>query len=119
MRISQRAAHSYHAKIPRQWEHVHDEIGYNYRLPNINAALGCAQLEQLEEFLRKKRQVADAYTAYFKGIGIHFVLEPEHARSNYWLNAILLKNRKERNKFLLYSNSNGVKTRPAWRLMKR
>ncbi|HCE45636.1 MAG TPA: LegC family aminotransferase [Lentisphaeria bacterium] len=107
------------AKIPHKWEYVHDETGYNYRLPNLNAALGCAQLEQLDGFLRKKRKLAAAYAEYFKGAGIPFVLEPEHARSNYWLNAILLKNRAERNKFLLYSNSNGVMTRPAWRLMNK
>ncbi len=107
------------AKIPHKWEYVHDETGYNYRLPNINAALGCAQLEKLKGFLVKKRLLADTYATYFKSIGIPFVLEPEYARSNYWLNAILLKNRAERNKFLEYSNSNGVMTRPAWRLMNK
>ncbi|MFA6290436.1 MAG: LegC family aminotransferase [Victivallales bacterium] len=107
------------AKIPHKWEYVHDETGYNYRLPNINAALGCAQLEQLEGFIMEKRRLAGAYGAYFEGVGIKFVTEPKHARSNYWLNAILLKNRAERNRFLLYSNSNGVMTRPAWRLMNK
>ena len=107
------------AKIPHKWEYVHDETGYNYRLPNINAALGCAQLEQLEGFLRGKRRLAGTYAAYFRTAGIPFVLEPEHARSNYWLNAILLKNRTDRNKFLVHSNSNGVMTRPAWRLMNK
>jgi aminotransferase in exopolysaccharide biosynthesis len=107
------------AKISHKWEYVHDETGYNYRLPNINAALGCAQLEQLNVFIKEKRCLAGIYAEYFKGIGISFVLEPKYARSNYWLNTILLKNRTERNKFLFYSNSNGVMTRPAWRLMNK
>lgn len=107
------------AKIPHRWEFRHDHIGYNYRMPNINAALGCAQMETLPLFLEKKRQLAEIYQGYFSKKGISFFVEPEHCRSNYWLNAILLDNEKERDDFLEYSNSNGVMTRPIWRLMNK
>lgn len=105
------------AKISHKWEYIHDCIGYNYRLPNINAALGCAQMEQLPEFLEKKRHLAVIYADFFENIGVTFFREPEHATSNYWLNAIILKDRQEREAFLKYSNQHGVLTRPIWRLM--
>lgn len=108
------------AKVPHPWEFYHDMTGYNYRLPNINAALGCAQLEQLPEFLSKKRKLAEKYRQAFEGLqGIRFFVEPEFARSNYWLNAVLLdeKYASERNSILQLTNSNDIMTRPAWTLM--
>ncbi len=107
------------AKVLHRWEFVHDEIGYNYRMPNINAALICAQLEQLDHFLKNKRALATLYQEFFKGSDMKFVAEPINAKSNYWLNAILLNDRKIRDEFLLYTNDNGVMTRPAWRLMNK
>ena len=107
------------AKVPHPWEFVHDHIGYNYRMPNINAALGCAQLETLPLFIEKKRELAQCYKTYFDSIGVHFIVEPEGCRSNYWLNAVLLKDRVERDAFLEYTNTNGVMTRPIWQLMNR
>jgi perosamine synthetase len=105
------------AKIPHRWEFVHDEIGYNYRMPNLNAALACAQLEQIDGFLKNKRELAEAYKAYFPTIGISFVAEPKEARSNYWLNALILSGREERDSFLQATNDAGIMTRPVWRLM--
>lgn len=108
------------AKVPHKWEYVHDHIGYNYRMPNLNAALGVAQLEQLESFVNAKRALADAYHHFFKTRDdVQFVEEPTAARANYWLNAILLPDRAERDRFLEFTNSRGVMTRPAWRLMNR
>ena len=107
------------AKLPHAWEFNHDQTGYNYRLPNINAALGCAQMEQLAGFLLAKREVADAYRAFFAGSPYHFVDEPEACRSNFWLNAILMNSRDERDRFLAFTNSRGIGTRPAWTLMNR
>lgn len=107
------------AKVPHPWEFVHDEIGYNYRMPNINAALGVAQLEQIEDYLAAKRNLAEAYKKFFAQTEFQFIPEPENSRSNYWLNCILLPNRHERDDFLKYSNENGVMTRPVWELMNR
>jgi perosamine synthetase len=105
------------AKMPHLWEFAHDEIGYNYRMPNINAALGLAQLEQLDGFLASKRKLAGEYKNFFEKTDMTFIPEPENARSNYWLNCILLKDKAERDEFLKYTNENGVMTRPAWQLM--
>lgn len=106
------------AKIPHPYEYVHDEIGYNYRLPNINAALLVAQLEQLDTFIDKKRVLAKIYDEFFsKENGIKFIKEPNNARSNYWLQAILLPNSIARDEFLEFTNTNGVMTRPIWKLM--
>lgn len=106
------------AKVPHQWEFVHDEIGYNYRMPNINAAIGCAQMEKIDFILENKRQTASQYKEFFNNIeGIGFFSEPKTARSNYWLNAIVLADKSERDQFLEFSNSNGVMTRPIWQLM--
>jgi len=102
------------AKIPHPWEFVHDHIGFNYRLPNINAALGCAQMELLPEYLEKKRKLAEKYNSFFKTLNIPFMTEPQGCRSNYWLNAILLKDRNDRDAFLEYSNANKAMTRPLW-----
>ncbi len=105
------------AKVPHRWNFVHDEIGYNYRMPNINAALMCAQLEQLDGFLEKKRELANRYKQFFSQTAIQFIQEPAHTRSNYWLCAILLADEKQRDEFLNYTNDNGVMTRPVWALM--
>jgi perosamine synthetase len=107
------------AKVPHRWEFVHDEIGYNYRMPNLNAALMCAQLEQINSFLENKRELADLYKDFFKNTDIKFVNEPSGSKSNYWLCVILLSDQKTRDEFLLYTNDNGVMTRPAWRLMNK
>jgi len=108
------------AKVPHRWEFRHDHIGYNYRMPNINAALGCAQLENLDQFIADKRQTAAAYKEYFANVeGVEFFCEPENARSNYWLNAVLLPNKEAQQDFLQYTNDHGVMTRPIWELMNR
>lgn len=104
------------AKVPHAWEFVHDEIGYNYRLPNINAALALAQIENLPKFIESKRKLAEEYKKYFADTSYQFISEPKDAKSNYWLNAILLKDKKERDAFLKFSNENKVMTRPAWEL---
>lgn len=108
------------AKVPHRWEFVHDHIGYNFRMPNINAALGCAQLEHLDEFIASKREVAKEYAAFFKNIdGIDFFEEPEDCFSNYWLNVVILKDKNTQLEFLEYTNGHGVMTRPIWELMNR
>ena len=108
------------AKVPHRWEFRHDHIGYNYRMPNINAALGCAQLEHLDEFIADKRATAAAYAEYFKHVDdIDFFVEPENSFSNYWLNVVILRNRDAQQAFLQETNDNGVMTRPIWELMNR
>lgn len=102
------------AKVPHSWEFVHDEVGYNYRLPNINAALACAQMEKLEDFLKNKRETAEAYSRFFSSIDVSFVNEPKGCQSNFWLNAIILKDVNEKHEFLKLSNESGVMTRPFW-----
>ncbi|MCL4430833.1 MAG: LegC family aminotransferase [Epsilonproteobacteria bacterium] len=117
--FAKRAKHlSTTAKIPHPYEYVHDEIGYNYRLPNINAALLVAQLEQLETFLESKRALAKEYETFFwASDNVQFVKEPQESRSNYWLQAVLLKDKNQRDEFLKFTNANSVMTRPIWRLM--
>lgn len=108
------------AKAPHKWAFYHDMVGYNYRLPNINAALGCAQLEQLPLFLEKKRALANLYRQRFSTVqGVKFFTEFEFARSNYWLNVLLLENGNlaVRDSILEISNANGIMTRPVWTLM--
>lgn len=107
------------AKVPHRWEFMHDQIGYNYRMPNINAALGCAQMENLDCFIENKRETAEKYKAFFKDTSIEFFPEPEDCRSNYWLNAVLLPNKAARDEFLAYTNDHGVMTRPIWGLMNK
>ena len=102
------------AKTPHRWHYRHDAVGYNYRMPNINAALGCAQLENLEVFLADKRKLAHAYEEWFSHTEMEFVSEPRDARSNYWLNAILPANKTTRDSFMRTTNDAGVLTRPAW-----
>jgi len=118
--IAKRAKHiTTTAKIPHKWEYVHDEIGYNYRLPNLNAALLCAQLEQLEDFLKSKRELSTVYKQFFTAQNIKFIEEPKNSRSNYWLHALLLDDVIQRDAFLEQTNSNGVMTRPIWALMNK
>lgn len=107
------------AKIPHRWEFKHDEIGYNYRMPNINAALGCAQLENLEKILENKRKTAMAYKEFFAGSDIKFFDEPADCKSNFWLNAVVLPNKEAQIKFLEDTNDNHIQTRPIWELMNR
>ena len=104
------------AKIPHKWNYAHDIIGYNFRMPNINAALLVAQLEQLNKFCANKRELADRYLNFFSNEKINFFCEPKNSRSNYWLNAIVLENRLERDEFLEFTNENAVMTRPIWTL---
>ncbi len=116
--LAKRAKHlTTTAKVPHPYEFVHDQVGYNYRLPNLNAALGCAQMERLPQFLDIKAQVAAQYAAFFDSIGITFARSREGTQANYWLNAIVLDSLDERNAFLTYTNSKDVMTRPIWRLM--
>lgn len=107
------------AKIPHPYEYVHDETGYNFRMPNLNAALACAQLEQLESFLNNKRILAEEYKSFFSNSGINFRTETPDTKANYWLMCIELENKLERDLFLKTTNENGVMTRPIWQLMYR
>jgi aminotransferase in exopolysaccharide biosynthesis len=107
------------AKIPHPYEYVHDELGYNYRMPNLNAALACAQLEQLDHFVANKRATALAYDAFFKTKGIKFRNENPDTKANYWLMCVELENKKDRELFLKETNENKVMTRPIWQLMFR
>lgn len=108
------------AKKPHPWKFEHDMIGYNYRLPNINAALGCAQMEMLPEILKNKRKTAKSYQVFFNNLkDVTFIQEPSDSIANYWLNAILLKNEEERNIFLEQTHSQKVNCRPAWILMNK
>jgi len=117
-RLASKAKHmTTTAKKPHPWEFIHDIVGYNYRMPNINAAVGCAQMERITETLENKRNNAMIYKNFFQEIGVTFVDEPENAGSNYWLNTVILKDRQERDGFLAYANEHGVQSRPVWTLM--
>jgi aminotransferase in exopolysaccharide biosynthesis len=105
------------AKIPHAWEYRHDHIGYNYRLTNIAAALGCAQMEALDNLLEAKKDVAAKYRAFFEDSEYTFFDEPENCESNYWLNVLIAPDRNKRDELLEYSNNNGVMTRPVWEPM--
>jgi len=109
------------AKVPHKWNYEHNYIGYNYRLTNLAAALGVAQIEQLPEIIKSKRELAEKYKIFFSQhqSQAQFITEPNNSQSNFWLNAVILKDRKERDKFLEYTNANGVMTRPIWELMNR
>ncbi len=118
--LAKRAKHiTTTAKVPHTYEYIHDEIGYNYRLTNLAAALGVAQMENLDIFVEKQRELAQIYEEFFKDSDIEFIKEPKDAKSNYWLNAVLLKDREERDEFLKFTNKNGIMTRPIWRLMNK
>lgn len=105
------------AKVPHLYEYVHDEIGYNFRMPNLNASLACAQLEQLSGFVEKKRALAREYELFFKDMGVKFRTETHNTKANYWLMCIELGNKDERDQFLLDTNNNKVMTRPIWQLI--
>lgn len=116
--LAKRAKHlSTTAKLPHQWEYTHDEIGYNYRMPNLNAALACAQLEQLSSFIENKRELAKKYIQFGKENSISFINEPNNSTSNFWLNAICLKNREERDLILKKLNEAGIMSRQIWTLL--
>jgi len=119
--LGKRAKHlSTTARVAHRWSFIHDEVGYNYRLPNLNAALGCAQMEQLPGFLARKRVLAERYRAAFAGMrGVRFVVEPEGSKSNYWLNAVLLDPEFAacRDDLLAATNNRGWQTRPVWTLL--
>lgn len=118
--LAKRAKHlTTTAKVPHKWEFVHDSIGYNYRMPNLNAALLVAQLEQLEKIINRKRLLGNSYREFFKDSSVKFIAEPENSKSNYWLNTVLLKNKKQRDLFLNETNSKGIMTRPIWKLMNK
>ena len=107
------------AKVPHAYEFVHDLVGYNYRLTNLNAALGCAQIENIDNLLSLKRNLSEQYELFFKNTEFEFFTEPENCTSNYWLNVIIAKNKQQRDELLTYTNQNGVMTRPIWELMNR
>lgn len=105
------------AKLPHPWNYVHDEIAFNYRMPNLNAAVACAQLEQLTAFLESKRQLAREYEQFFKDKPVQFVTGQAPGKANYWLNTLLVKDKHERDQFLEFTNSEAVMTRPVWQPM--
>jgi aminotransferase in exopolysaccharide biosynthesis len=121
--LARRAKHlTTTAKVPHRWEYRHDEVGYNYRMPNLNAALGCAQLEQLEGFVAAKRRLFERYCAGVAGLGgVRMVAEPIGSRSNYWLQSLLLNEPEadRRDAILQATNDEGLMTRPVWTLMHR
>jgi perosamine synthetase len=107
------------AKVPHPYEYVHDEIGYNFRMPNLNAALACAQLEQLHSFIENKRNLSREYDLFFKSKGFNFRTELPNTKANYWLMCVELESLKERDLFLSETNNAKVMTRPIWQLMYR
>jgi len=116
--LAQKAKHlTTTAKIPHKWEYSHDMFAYNYRMPNLNAALIVAQLENLGSYLSNKRELAETYSSFFSKQKIQFMKEPQNSQSNYWLNSVILKDKEERNDFLEHTNAAGVMTRPIWTLM--
>ena len=119
--LAKKAKHlSTQSKIPHKWEFKHDQIGFNYRMPNLNAALACAQLEQLEFYIQNKRKLSELYFGFFKNNNeIKLIREVKQSKSNYWLNSIILKDKKQRDNFLKFTNENGIMTRPIWNLMNK
>lgn len=116
--LARRAKHlTTTAKIAHPYEYIHDEIGYNYRMPNINAALGVAGLEKINDFLNIKRKIAKDYEEFFSKEDIKFITEPQNARSNYWLNSVILQDLKQRDLFLKELNDNNMMARPIWKLL--
>ena len=105
------------AKISHPYEYVHDEVGYNFRMPNLNAALACAQLEQLDYFIDNKRDLALKYKNYFDKVGINFRTQLNETKANYWLMCIELESKKDRDAFLNDTNNSKVMTRPIWQLI--
>ena len=105
------------AKEPHKYKYRHDQVAFNYRMPNLNAAMACAQLEQLEAYVENKRELAGIYNHFFDDLEVDFIEERVGTKANYWLNAVLFENESKRNGFLDYSNEQGVMTRPGWDLM--
>lgn len=106
------------AKLPHKWEYVHDEIGYNYRMPNINAALGCAQLEKMPRFLVHKKQLVVTYEELLQNLeGVRLFKQPAHSESNYWLQTLILDDSMNRDAVLAVLNEQGVMSRPIWQPM--
>ena len=117
-KLAERAKHiTTTAKIPHAYEFVHDEIGYNYRMPNLNASLGCAQMENLKNYLDIKKILSKHWSRFFKQNNINFVKPIKGSSANYWLNTLVFKTKKQRESFLKYTNKRKVMTRPIWRLM--
>lgn len=118
--LAKRARHiTTTAKIPHKWEFDHDEVGYNYRMTNVSAAIGVAQMENFEKYIDSKRKIAEAYAGFFKNSDITFFNEREFCKSNYWLNVIIMKDRDSRDAILEATNGGGVMTRPIWKLMSK
>jgi len=118
--LAKRAKHiTTTSKVPHAYEFAHDEVGYNFRMPNLNAALGCAQMEKLNEFIVIKTKLSDLWGDFFKGEDVEFSGAIKGSKTNHWLNAIVLPSRSERDRFLEHTNKNGVMTRPIWRLMSK
>jgi len=107
------------AKIPHQWEYTHDKLGYNFRMPNINSALACAQLEQLDYMKNSKKNIYKRYQEFFQASEINLVDIPKNTDWNYWLMSIMLENKEDRDIFLSETNKKGIMTRPIWTLMYR
>jgi perosamine synthetase len=119
-RLAKKAKHlTMTAKVPHKWDFKHDMVGYNYRMPNLNAALLVAQLENLDNFIHSKRKLANMYEGFFKATDYTFVKEPAECKSNYWLNSILFQNKQQRDEFLNEANSQNVMSRPIWTLMNK
>jgi aminotransferase in exopolysaccharide biosynthesis len=119
-KLAERAKHlTTTAKIAHPYEFVHDEIGYNYRMPNLNAALGCAQIERLDEFLSAKIKLADRWYSFFVNKDVSFVKQIASHKANHWLNTLVFESKLDRDNFLEFTNEGGVMTRPIWQLMSR
>jgi len=118
LNLARKAKHiTSNSKIPHAYEFLHDEIGYNYRMPNINAALGCAQMEKIDFFLSEKKKLAKHWENFFKEKNIKFFKTIKNNKPNFWLNTLILNSKKEQINFLEITNKNGVMTRPVWKLM--
>ena len=118
--LSQRAKHiTTTSKRPHPYEYFHDEVGFNYRMPNLNAAMGLAQMEKLPNFLAKKRNVAELYQDFFQSTDLDFFGERQGTRANFWLNCVLCEDLASRNKFLEYTNEKDIMTRPLWQVLSR
>lgn len=118
--LAKRAKHiTTTAKVAHPYEYIHDEIAYNYRLTNLAAAVGVAQMQNIEIYIKKQRELATRYQSFFQNDDVGFILEPKESSSNYWLNALIFKDKDERDIFLKYTNDNNVMTRPIWRLMNK
>ena len=119
-KIAKQAKHlSTTARISHKWKFAHDQIGYNYRMPNLNAALGLAQFQSLQKFLKSKRLIAKQYQEWGEKFGLCFVKEDELSKANYWLNCLILKSKRERDSFIKFTQENGIMTRPTWTPMHR